>query len=60
MAIAKKGEGISVGNLIGSNIYNIGSVLGITAMIKEINCEEIIQRDILWMLIFALIVIILA
>ena len=61
VAIAKKEEGISVGNLIGSNIYNIGSVLGITAMIKEIPiAEEIIQRDIVWMLIFALIVIILA
>jgi len=61
VAIAKKEEGISVGNLIGSNIYNIGSVLGITAMIKEVPiAEEIIQRDIIWMLIFALIVIILA
>ncbi len=61
VAIAKKEEGISVGNLIGSNIYNIGSVLGVTAMIKEIPiAEEIIQRDIIWMLIFALIVIILA
>ena len=61
VAIAKKEEGISIGNLIGSNIYNIGSVLGITAMIKEIPiAEEIIQRDIVWMLIFALIVIILA
>ena len=61
VAIAKKEESISVGNLIGSNIYNIGSVLGITAMIKEIPiAEEIIQRDIIWMLIFALIVIILA
>ena len=61
VAIAKKEEGISVGNLIGSNIYNIGSVLGITAMIKEIPIvEEIIQRDIIWMFIFALIVIILA
>ena len=61
VAIAKKEEGISVGNLIGSNIYNIGSVLGITAMVKEIPiAEEIIQRDIIWMLIFALTVIILA
>ena len=61
VAIAKKEEGISVGNLIGSNIFNIGSVLGVTAMIKEIPiAEEIIQRDIVWMLIFALIVIILA
>ena len=61
VAIAKKEEGISVGNLIGSNIFNIGSVLGLTAIIKEIPiAEEIIQRDIIWMLIFALIVIILA
>ena len=61
VAIAKKEEGISVGNLIGSNIFNIGSVLGVTAIIKEIPiAEEIIQRDIIWMLIFALIVIILA
>ena len=61
VAIAKKEASISVGNLIGSNIFNIGSVLGITAMIKEIQVtDEIIQRDILWMLIFALIVIVLA
>tara|TARA_B100002052_G_scaffold282791_1_gene293120 strand:+ start:1418 stop:2356 length:939 start_codon:yes stop_codon:yes gene_type:complete len=61
VAIARKEEGISVGNLIGSNIYNIGSVLGITAMIKEIPiADEIIQRDIVWMLIFALVIIILA
>ena len=61
VAIAKKEEGISVGNLIGSNIFNIGSVLAITAMIKEIPiAEEIIQRDIIWMLIFALIVVVLA
>ena len=61
VAIVKKEEGISVGNLIGSNIFNIGSVLGVTAIIKEIPiAEEIIQRDIIWMLIFALIVIILA
>ena len=61
VAIAKKEEGISIGNLIGSNIFNIGSVLGVTAIIKEIPiAEEIIQRDIIWMLIFALIVIILA
>ncbi|MAU31185.1 MAG: hypothetical protein CMC36_04670 [Flavobacteriaceae bacterium] len=61
VAIVKKEEGISVGNLIGSNIFNIGSVLGVTAIIKDIQiAQEIIQRDIVWMLIFALIVIILA
>ena len=34
IAIAKKEKGISIGNLIGSNIFNIGSVLGITAIIR--------------------------
>ena len=60
VAITKNEKGISVGNLIGSNIFNIGSVLGITALIKEIPiAEEIIQRDIIWMLIFALLIMIL-
>jgi cation:H+ antiporter len=51
-----KGEkAISLGNLIGSNIFNIGSVLGITALIKEIPVTEpqILARDIFWMLGFA-------
>jgi len=53
---AMKGEkAISLGNLIGSNIFNIGSVLGITALIKEISVTEpqILARDIFWMLGFA-------
>ena len=55
IAIAKKEKRISVGNLIGSNIFNIGSVLGITAIIKPIQiAQEIIERDIIWMLFFAL------
>ena len=36
VAIAKNEKGISIGNLIGSNIFNIGSVLGITAIIKSL------------------------
>ena len=61
VAIAKKEQGISLGNLIGSNIFNIGSVLGITAMIKEIPiAEEIILRDIVWMLIFAALIMVLS
>ena len=60
IAIAKKEKGISVGNLIGSNIFNIGSVLGITSLIKDIPiAEEIVQRDVLWMLIFAILLIFL-
>ena len=61
VAIAKNEKGISVGNLIGSNIFNIGSVLGITAIIKNIPvAQEIIQRDIFWMLLFAILIIILS
>lgn len=61
IAIAKKEKGISVGNLIGSNIFNIGSVLGITAIIKPIQIvQEILERDIIWMLFFALLLLLMA
>ena len=59
LAIAKNEKGISLGNLIGSNIFNIGSVIGITSIIKPIVVDdsEILSRDIIWMLVFALLVI---
>ena len=61
VAIAKNEKSISVGNLIGSNIFNIGSVLGITAIIKDIPvAEEIIQRDILWMMVFTVLIMVLS
>ena len=53
---AVKGEkAISLGNLIGSNIFNIASVLGLTSLVKEIPVTEaqILSRDIFWMLGFA-------
>ena len=55
IAVLKKEKAISLGNLIGSNIFNIGSVLGLTSMIKPILVEdaEILSRDIVWMLVFA-------
>lgn len=57
---AKRGEkAISLGNLIGSNIFNIGSVLGLTAMIKPIQVIDkgIITKDIFWMIAIAAILI---
>jgi len=62
IAAAKKEKAISLGNLIGSNIFNIGSVLGLTSMIKTIPVTEpsILSRDIFWMLIFASAVLLLA
>jgi len=55
IAAAKQEKAISLGNLIGSNIFNIASVLGITAIIKPIPVTEplILSRDIFWMLGFA-------
>ncbi len=55
IASIKKENDISVGNIIGSNIFNILSVLGVTAIIKPIEHVDIqiIQQDIYWMLGFA-------
>ena len=60
VAIVKKEKGISVGNILGSNIFNIGSVLGITSLIKPIIVsQEIFERDIVWMILFAILLIFL-
>lgn len=56
IAAVRKEMDISLGNLIGSNIFNIFSVLGITAMIKPLTGSlEVIEFDIFWMLGIALI-----
>ncbi len=55
IAAAKQEKAISLGNLIGSNIFNIASVLGLTAMVKpiQIRAYQILNNDIFWMLGFA-------
>ena len=62
IAAAKQEKAISLGNLIGSNIFNIGSVLGLTSIIKTIPVTEplILTRDIFWMLLFAVLILPLA
>ncbi|AUS07377.1 calcium/sodium antiporter [Pseudotamlana carrageenivorans] len=59
IAAAKQEKAISLGNLIGSNIFNIGSVLGLTALVKSIpvTAPEILTNDIIWMLGFAAILV---
>ncbi|MWW24967.1 calcium/sodium antiporter [Algibacter lectus] len=59
IAAAKQEKAISLGNLIGSNIFNIASVLGLTAMVKSIPVTEpsILSTDIFWMLGFSAILI---
>ncbi|MEJ2585086.1 MAG: calcium/sodium antiporter [Robiginitalea sp.] len=52
VAMLKKERAISVGNLIGSNIFNLLAVLGITAMVKPIDIrdERLIENDVFWLL----------
>ena len=59
IAAAKQEKAISLGNLIGSNIFNIGSVLGLTSIIKPIPVTEpqILTNDIFWMLGFSAVLI---
>lgn len=59
IAAAKQEKAISLGNLIGSNIFNIASVLGLTAIITPIPVTEpkILSSDIFWMLGFSAILI---
>ena len=62
IAALKKEKAISLGNLIGSNIFNISSVLGITAIIQPIavKSKEVLTNDIFWMIGFAAIILPLA
>lgn len=59
IAALKKEKALSLGNLIGSNIFNIASVLGITALIQPIivKSEAILTSDIFWMIGFAFVLI---
>ena len=62
IAALRKEKAISLGNLIGSNIFNIASVLGITALIQPIfvKSEQLLTNDIFWMIGFSFILIPLA
>ncbi len=55
VAITRKEKAISLGNLLGSNVFNIFAVLGITAMISPIKANDprLMSFDIIWMLAFA-------
>ncbi|WP_421806746.1 calcium/sodium antiporter [Flagellimonas sp.] len=52
IAVIKKEKAISVGNLIGSNIFNLLAVLGITSIITPITVVDqgLLSNDIFWML----------
>jgi cation:H+ antiporter len=52
IAIIKKEKAISLGNLIGSNIFNLLAVLGITSIITPVSLvdERLLTSDLFWML----------
>ncbi|WP_299122007.1 calcium/sodium antiporter [uncultured Tenacibaculum sp.] len=60
IAVIKKEKAISLGNLIGSNVFNILAVLGITAIITPVEVKpdalSLINNDIYWMLAISFIV----
>lgn len=62
IAALKQEKAISLGNLIGSNIFNIASVLGVTSLIQPISVTDtrLMNIDIFWMLGFAMILLPLA
>jgi cation:H+ antiporter len=52
IAVIKKEKAISLGNLIGSNIFNILAVLGITSIVTPVAVSDLglLTNDIFWML----------
>jgi cation:H+ antiporter len=61
VAAIKKELDISVGNLIGSNIFNILSIIGITAIVHDIPVNPaVLAVDIFWVLAVTVMVLLLA
>lgn len=58
IAVVKKEKGISLGNILGSNVFNILAVLGITSMVTPITIQDhgLLTFDIIWMLAFAFLI----
>ena len=58
VASLKKQNDLSIGNLIGSNIFNLLVVIGITSSIIPLNGidKSIINNDMLWVVLFSVII----
>ena len=51
IAAFKKETDISIGNLVGSNIFNLLAVMGITSLVKPLAVDPLLlTQDIWWML----------
>ena len=58
IAIIKMEKAISLGNLIGSNVFNILAVLGLTSIITPITVGDngLLSHDIIWMLVISFLI----
>jgi cation:H+ antiporter len=57
VAAYRKNTDLALGNLIGSNIFNILSILGITSILQPIQVSEAMKNiDIIWMLAITLLI----
>lgn len=57
VAAFRKQSGISIGNLIGSNIFNLLAVIGITSIITPVSVvESFINFDFYWLIIISIII----
>ncbi|WP_020533678.1 calcium/sodium antiporter [Flexithrix dorotheae] len=50
VAAIRKNTDLAIGNLMGSNIFNVLSILGITSIIKDIHVSTSIVGDMYWMI----------
>ena len=55
IAAFRKQTDIALGNIIGSNLFNILGILGITSLIAPINGDQISSQDFIFLMLFALI-----
>lgn len=59
ISVLKKEVGITIGNLIGSNIFNVAAVLGISSIIQPIQFDfNEFYPDMVWMLLFSILLLI--
>lgn len=60
MAAIRKEIEISIGNIVGSNIFNIVGILGLTALIKPIPLSDArMNQDIIWMIALSILLLFL-
>lgn len=53
VAVFKRHHGIALGNVLGSNLFNILAIMGVVALVHPVNVPDQILRVDLWVMLFA-------